>query len=145
MSTCRSATAVENRERAYSAKSFTPSRPSIAWTATSFAFAKRVRISEGFAERKIRENRKPWLSAIDSRATCLLWKAAFTRLVRLTSRNGKNRTLRPSKDHSTKRKRSRTRLQLVLRQNGYWKTSNRSTNRNSVHETTGRGLANPLW
>ena len=39
------------------------------------------------------------------------------------SRNGKNRTLRPSKDHSTKRKRSRTRLQLVLRQNGYWKTN----------------------
>src|ERR1700716_2671438 len=32
----------------------------------------------------------------------------------VSSRNGKNRTLRPSKDHSTKRKRSRTRLQLVL-------------------------------
>src|SRR5260221_11820821 len=29
----------------------------------------------------------------------------------------------PSKDHSTKRERSRTRLQLVLRQNGYWKTN----------------------
>jgi len=29
--------------------------------------------------------------------------------------------LGPSKDHSTKRKRSRTRLQLVSRQNGYWK------------------------
>src|SRR3984893_17649590 len=28
-----------------------------------------------------------------------------------------------SKDHSTKRKRSRTRLQLVSRQNGYWKTN----------------------
>jgi hypothetical protein len=33
---------------------------------------------------------------------------------RLTSRNGKNPTLRPSKDHSTKRERSRTRLQLVF-------------------------------
>src|SRR5258708_7983599 len=42
---------------------------------------------------------------------------------RLSARNGKNRTLRPSKDHSTKRKRSRTRLELVLRQNGYWKTN----------------------
>ncbi|MEY2608450.1 MAG: hypothetical protein QOH31_6304, partial [Verrucomicrobiota bacterium] len=31
--------------------------------------------------------------------------------------------LGPSKDHSTKRKRSRTRLQLVSRQNGYWKTN----------------------
>jgi hypothetical protein len=35
-------------------------------------------------------------------------------VVGVSSRNGKNRTLRPSKDHSTKRKRSRTRLQLVL-------------------------------
>ena len=32
----------------------------------------------------------------------------------MTARNGKNRALRPSKDHSTKRKRSRIRLQLVL-------------------------------
>jgi len=35
--------------------------------------------------------------------------------------NGHSYRDRPSKDHSTKRKRSRTRLQLVLRQNGYWK------------------------
>src|SRR5260221_3502092 len=40
---------------------------------------------------------------------------------RLTSRNGKNRTLRPSKDHSTKRKRSRTRLQIVLREKWCWR------------------------
>src|ERR1700693_5092985 len=37
-----------------------------------------------------------------------------TQHIGVSSRNGKNRTLRPSKDHSTKRKRSRTRLQLVL-------------------------------
>jgi hypothetical protein len=39
-------------------------------------------------------------------------------LIGIRSRNGKNRMLRPSKDHSTKRERSRTRLQLVLWQNG---------------------------
>jgi hypothetical protein len=38
-------------------------------------------------------------------------------------RNGKNRTLRPSKDHSTKRKRSRTRLQLVLCDDWHGNTS----------------------
>src|SRR3979411_2628835 len=38
----------------------------------------------------------------------------FVDVYGVRSRNGKNRTLRPSKDHSTKRKRSRTRLQLVL-------------------------------
>jgi hypothetical protein len=36
-------------------------------------------------------------------------------------RSSREETLRPSKDHSTKRKRSRTRLQLVSRQNGYWR------------------------
>ena len=34
--------------------------------------------------------------------------AALQEVIRLTSRNGKNRTLRPSQDHSTKRKRSRS-------------------------------------
>ncbi|MEY2604052.1 MAG: hypothetical protein QOH31_1843 [Verrucomicrobiota bacterium] len=41
---------------------------------------------------------------------------------RLTSRNGKNRTLRPSKNHSAKRKRSRMRLQLVLCDDWQWNT-----------------------
>jgi hypothetical protein len=40
--------------------------------------------------------------------------AIIEELMRLTSRNGKNRMLRPSKDIRTKRKRSRIRLQLVL-------------------------------
>ena len=47
----------------------------------------------------------------------------WMKLIGVRSRNGKNRTLRPSKDHSIKGKRSRTRLQLVLRQNRYWKTN----------------------
>jgi hypothetical protein len=35
-------------------------------------------------------------------------------LLGVTSRNGKNRTLRPSKDNSSLKKRSRIRLQRVL-------------------------------
>src|ERR1700751_2071371 len=41
-------------------------------------------------------------------------QSALTELLRLTSRNGKNRTLKPFQGSSTKRNRSRTRLQLVL-------------------------------
>src|SRR5258708_9668185 len=37
-----------------------------------------------------------------------------------SSRKGILRTLRRSKNHPTKIKRSRTRLQLVLRENSYW-------------------------
>src|SRR5260221_9779827 len=47
------------------------------------------------------------------------WPRFLPVLVRDTSRKGILRTLRRSKNHPTKIKRSRTRLQLVLRENWY--------------------------
>src|SRR5258706_8613944 len=62
-----------------------------------------------------------WDSSLTTRGGSPVRESRPPGSVRGASSNGCPYRDRPSKDHSTKRKRSRTRLQLVLRENWCWR------------------------